>query len=118
MFFEEDQLKPKASLDLDNPDDVDWLHKWSQKAQKELKGLRTLLWLRHGCLPSALYGDDGELQCSNCMIDFNRMSAEQIEHRWIEINAPLMVKILEEFHKTGKIPTAKESKEKNENNTR
>jgi len=41
--------------------------------------LRELLWLRHGCPIAALYGDDGEMQCSKCGIDFKRMSVEQIE---------------------------------------
>ena len=47
--------------------------------------LRKLLWLRHGCPSHVLYGDDGELQCSACMIDFLRDSAEQIEKRFFEI---------------------------------
>lgn len=41
--------------------------------------LRRLLWIRHGCNPAALYGDDGELQCHECMIDFLRMPARDIE---------------------------------------
>lgn len=50
--------------------------------------LRRLLWLRHGCPFSALYGDDGEMQCGSCVIDFRRTSAELIEKRFIEINEP------------------------------
>ena len=34
--------------------------------------LREMLWLRHGCEVGTLYGDDGEMQCSHCMIDFRR----------------------------------------------
>jgi len=45
------------------------------------KNLRKLLWLKHGCSFSALYGDDGEMQCGICMIDFKRMSLEQIEEK-------------------------------------
>lgn len=45
----------------------------------ENKKLRELLWLRHGCSISALYGDDGEMQCGACLIDFKRASAEDIE---------------------------------------
>lgn len=41
--------------------------------------LRELLWLRHGCPISALYGDDGELQCVLCRIDFKRESATGIQ---------------------------------------
>lgn len=28
--------------------------------------LRKLLWLNHGCNITALYGDDGEMQCGAC----------------------------------------------------
>lgn len=45
--------------------------------------LRKLLWLRHGC--TGLYGDDGEMQCGTCMIDFKRMSSKDIETRFLEI---------------------------------
>jgi DNA-binding GntR family transcriptional regulator len=44
--------------------------------------LRKLLWLRHGCPVSALYGDDGEMQCNSCGLDFKRMSVTAIEQRW------------------------------------
>ena len=48
------------------------------------KTLRCLLWLRHGC--DALYGDDGELQCISCGIDFKRDSAADIAQRFVDIN--------------------------------
>lgn len=43
--------------------------------------LRRLLWLRHGCNPNAMYGDDGEMQCNapGCMIDFKRMTPKEIQ---------------------------------------
>lgn len=42
--------------------------------------LRRLLWLRHDPAHySALYGDDGEMQCPVCVIDFRRMPAVEIE---------------------------------------
>lgn len=47
--------------------------------------LRRLLWLRHGCAPHTLYGDDGELQCATCMLDFRRMSAREIDQRFYDI---------------------------------
>jgi len=47
--------------------------------------LRKLLFLRHGCSIPDLYGDDGELQCNKCMIDFKRDSAELIEKKFHEI---------------------------------
>lgn len=36
--------------------------------------VRELLWMNHGCQMSALYGDDGELQCNaeTCRMDFKR----------------------------------------------
>lgn len=50
---------------------------------RENQQLRKLLWLRHGCPTSALYGDDGEMQCNICMLDFKRMSIDEIEGRWV-----------------------------------
>lgn len=44
--------------------------------------LRELLWLRHGCSISALYGDDGEMQCGHCLIDFKRSPVAKIEDRF------------------------------------
>ena len=46
-------------------------------AREENKILRELLWLRHGCA-GPLYGDDGKMQCSGCMIDFLRDPIEAI----------------------------------------
>ena len=49
----------------------------------QIKGLeyelRETLWLRHGCV--GLYGDDGEMQCGSCMIDFKRRPLEEIKER-------------------------------------
>ena len=47
--------------------------------KQENKKLRELLWLKHGC--QDLYGDDGEMQCSKCMIDFKRDSIEDINRQ-------------------------------------
>ena len=55
---------------------------------KKLNGeqiLRKLLWLRHGCPFPALYGDDGEMQCGNCRIDFKETSAQDIQKRFEHI---------------------------------
>jgi hypothetical protein len=51
---------------------------------RETATLRKLLWLRHGCVIATLYGDDGEMQCAACGIDFKRASAEEIERIWRE----------------------------------
>src|SRR6266436_9040792 len=42
----------------------------------DAEALRQQLWLSHGC--DALYGDDGEMQCGRCYIDFKRDTWEQI----------------------------------------
>lgn len=63
--------------------------------KEENKKLRMLLWARHGC--SALYGDDGEMQCSHCMIDFKRDSADYIERKWYTENE----KAIMEYAKKG-----------------
>lgn len=47
--------------------------------EEENRKLRFLLWLNHGCSFPVLYGDDGEMQCNKCMIDFKRNSVEEIE---------------------------------------
>ena len=49
---------------------------------EENQMLRRLLWFRHGCPTHVLYGDDGEMQCNVCFIDFKRMSAPAIARRW------------------------------------
>jgi hypothetical protein len=43
--------------------------------------LRRLLWLRHG--HDGLYGDDGEMQCSRCPLDFLRASPEEIDASFV-----------------------------------
>lgn len=51
----------------------------------EADRLRAMLFLRHGCFGSALYGDDGEMQCKACRLDFKRDSIEYIQNRFHEI---------------------------------
>ncbi len=46
---------------------------WSQENQS----LRELLWLHHG--HDSLYGDDGEMQCSRCGLDFKRDNVDNIK---------------------------------------
>ena len=53
------------------------------EAEKENTALRRLLWLRHGCSVAGLYGDDGEMQCGVCMIDFKRDPVDVIERQWL-----------------------------------
>ena len=53
-----------------------------QEVYEDVKKFRQLLWLNHGCPISKLYGDDGELQCSQCRVDFLRDSPQQIAEKW------------------------------------
>jgi len=46
------------------------------KAENEI--FRRLLWMAHGS--HGQYGDDGELQCAECRLDFKRDNATKIEH--------------------------------------
>jgi hypothetical protein len=62
--------------------------------EAEIDALKRLLWLRHGCPVSSLYGDDGEMQCGQCGIDFKRSTAGQIEGSFIRINYPKMAELL------------------------
>lgn len=50
-------------------------HTWVARRLK----YRKKLWLSHG--HSGLYGDDGEMQCGTCLIDFKRDSLQSIEDR-------------------------------------
>lgn len=39
------------------------------------------LWINHGCEIGTLYGDDGEMQCSSCIVDFKRLPMNDlVEH--------------------------------------
>jgi hypothetical protein len=58
------------------------IKKVDTKTEEKLAELRKLLWLRHGCSINRLYGDDGEMQCNSCMIDFKRDSLEVINKRF------------------------------------
>lgn len=60
------------------------------RAEAENRALRKLLWLRHHQTTAGLYGDDGEMQCGRCMIDFKRNTAEEIEQRFFAINQPVI----------------------------
>lgn len=63
---------------------------------KNEKKLRQLLWLHHECPHRTLYGDDGEMQCNNpsCMIDFKRMSPDEIKDNWTRRGQALIEKAL------------------------
>ena len=63
--------------------------------EEENKVLRKLLWLRHGCDHMALYGDDGELQCSECGVDFKRMPATNISEMFHDIGLARLKKMKE-----------------------
>lgn len=59
------------------------------------KILRRLLWLRHDSSHSdILYGDDGEMQCAACMIDFKRMTAADIEARLTDLGMKKLTEAL------------------------
>ena len=47
--------------------------------------LRRRLWINHGCHSSALYGDDGEMQCGKCLLDFKRASVKYLDAKLTEI---------------------------------
>lgn len=61
---------------------VDALAASVRELEAEEALLRRLLWLRHGCPVQTLYGDDGEMQCGTCGIDFVRATAETIQAIW------------------------------------
>ena len=51
--------------------------------------LRRLLWLYHG--HSNLYGDDGEMQCGECGLDYKRDDIETIEKYFNEMEMKRML---------------------------
>jgi hypothetical protein len=62
---------------------------------EEIKELRELLWLNHGHYH--LYGDDGEMQCSDCGgLDFKRHPIEIIVRRFEDIAFQRMVEFAKE----------------------
>jgi len=46
--------------------------------EDENRILRRHLWINHGCEAHCLYGDDGEMQCGSCLIDFKRWDVKRI----------------------------------------
>lgn len=57
------------------------------EARAEVRALRRLLWLHHGHDGPAIYGDDGEMQCHACPLDFRRAGIEQIAQRFWQRNS-------------------------------
>jgi hypothetical protein len=55
---------------------------------------RRVMALRHGCNQSALYGDDGELQCKECGVDFARMEPNEIDSRWMMLGRKRLQSLL------------------------
>ena len=64
--------------------EIEKLEKQLDEKNKEINLFRLLLWLNHGCDFSNLYGDDGEMQCNKCIIDFKRSKPEDILEKWYE----------------------------------
>ena len=71
--------KEGVNLNKVNEEIIKELTKQNIELQIENKEFRRLLWLKHGCDSNNLYGDDGELQCHECGVDFKRFSIEDIE---------------------------------------
>ena len=56
---------------------------------KEITTLRRLLWLNHG--HGNLYGDDGEMQCAECRLDYKRDNIELIEKHFNDMEIKRML---------------------------
>ncbi len=55
------------------------------------KLLREEWWLNHGCAQHAQYGDDGERQCGECLVDFKRLPLDELsthvgQRRIVQVN--------------------------------
>lgn len=74
----------KPDLDPERPWDAAEqrrIRDWMTHAEAEVAMLRTELWMRHGHSGAALYGDDGEMQCHECLLDFRREPVSKLIHR-------------------------------------
>lgn len=65
-------------LDTDDNDGERLRQSIGYICQEAEMDIRKALWYFHGCPSHALYGDDGELQCSICIMDFKRMPIDDI----------------------------------------
>ena len=57
--------------------------------------LRNWLWLKHDP-KHTLYGDDGEMQCNTCMLDFKRDSVEKIHSVFTKQATDAAIKFFED----------------------
>ena len=57
--------------------------------KEEITILRRLLWLYHG--HKALYGNDGEMKCADCVLDYKNDSIETIEKYFNDMELKRMV---------------------------
>jgi hypothetical protein len=65
-------------------DDVAFLLAERNRLANEATTLRFLIWKHHG--HHALYGDDGEMQCQQCPLDYKRADVQEIEALWFAKN--------------------------------
>ncbi len=72
----------------------------SESPAEDLLMLRKMIWLNHGCGTTYLYGDDGEMQCNRCLIDFKRDSVVSIYSTFEKIGVAKMAKATEADIKT------------------
>lgn len=63
------------------PETIRELVEQYQSINEENKVFRRLLAMAHDSEKHRIYGDDGELQCSACWIDFVRDSAQDIQRK-------------------------------------
>jgi len=66
---------------VDIPDD-----EYINTLEYENKKLRKMMFFAHLGCGHVCYGDDGELQCNTCRIDFKRDSIDVIENKIIKAN--------------------------------
>ena len=67
-----------AEIDRIKGDRREYAEKVCELREEENFKLREFLWLNHGHSIVELYGDDGEMQCSKCGLDYKRDSIDTI----------------------------------------
>jgi len=75
--FVRDRLQKYAVAAFDVLTDPTNLGAYEEQLKIE-KLLRLEYWFNHGCSGSALYGDDGEMQCNACLVDFRRTMIDDL----------------------------------------
>lgn len=69
------------------------IEKQIEGLKDEIKALRYLLWSHHA-IGHMLYGDDGEMQCNTCLLDFKRDPIQKICNKFFDDDLKYVMEVL------------------------